>query len=151
MIKKDLLEEIIRQEKRKTELPGNAMDRLVRETSSRDLSDQEEVVDIIEYARAGWGLNENIFPVQRFLLKLVFGVPLDDRPDDIITEILSPTQFSCLKPDQFRKFHYLDIGENYACHAEKVDTYKNIITLDHTPDYPLQLGDPVTARIEVWD
>jgi hypothetical protein len=151
MIKEDLLSEITRQEKRKTELPGNAIDRLVRETSSRDLSDQEEIVDVIEYARAGWGLNENLFPVQRFLLKLVFGVPLDDRPDDIITDIISPTQFSCLKPDQFRKFRYLDIGDNYACHAEKVDTYRNIINLDHAPDYPLQLGDPVTARIEVWD
>src|SRR3954463_5367172 len=117
MLKEDLIQEITRQEKRKTELPGSLVDRLVRETSSRDLSDQEEVVDIIEYARAGWGLNENLFPVQRFLLKLVFGVPLDDRPDDIITEVFSPTQFSCLKPDQFRKARYLDIGENAACHA----------------------------------
>jgi len=39
----------------------------------------EEAVDIITYIRAGWGLDETPYPIQVFLLKIIYGLPLDEE------------------------------------------------------------------------
>lgn len=39
----------------------------------------EEVVDIITFATAQWGLNINLLPTQTFMLKCFYGIKLDDK------------------------------------------------------------------------
>lgn len=39
-----------------------------------------EVVDIITFVEASWGLNMPLYPVQRVILKTFYGLPLDDNP-----------------------------------------------------------------------
>jgi hypothetical protein len=43
-----------------------------------------QTVDIITFAEAQWGLNIKLFPVQRFILKTFYGLPLDDNEKNII-------------------------------------------------------------------
>lgn len=43
----------------------------------------EEVVDIITFATAPWGANFKLLPVQRFILKVFYSMPLDDGPPTI--------------------------------------------------------------------
>ena len=41
-------------------------------------------VDIITFAEAKWGLNIRLFPVQKFILKSFYGLPLDDEVKSIV-------------------------------------------------------------------
>jgi len=147
----DILAEIERQDRKRTAAAGTDIDQIVKTATEGSLEDEEIVVDIIEYIRAEWGLNENPYPIQRFILKVIFGIQLDDRPDDMITEVISPTQFKCFRPDQFRRVKYLDIGGNQAVKVRKVNLLKKIVILEEEPEIPLIPGDEVTGRIEVWD
>lgn len=51
----------------------------------------EKMVNVVEFAEAPWGLNLKLFPVQRFILKCLYGLPLDKetvniRVPDIVNE-----------------------------------------------------------------
>lgn len=76
-----ILAEVARQEsvvdyQPASSLLGQAMDEMAREND-------DSVVDILTYITAPWGLNETPYPQQRFILKLIFGLPLDDIEEDI--------------------------------------------------------------------
>jgi hypothetical protein len=148
LLSNDLLEEIARQEQQDS-TSTSLIDRVIQHQT--DPEEYNEVVDILEYVRAEWGLNENPFPIQRFILKLIFGLPLDDRPDDVIEQVLSPTQFICSRPHQFRRSRYVNVGLNSGSKVSKINVYRRTVTLDWEPPYPLKVGDWVTSRIEVWD
>jgi hypothetical protein len=147
----DIIQEMERQDKKRVTTLSSGIDQIVKKATEESLEDEETAVDIIEYIRAEWGLNENPYPIQRFILKVIFGISLDDRPDDLITEVISQTEFKCFRPDQFRRVKYLDIGENRAVKVRKVNLLKKIVILDEEPEIPLTSGDEVTGRIEVWD
>ena len=38
------------------------------------------VADILTFAESRWGLGMELYPVQRIILKLHYGMPLDDNP-----------------------------------------------------------------------
>ena len=40
----------------------------------------QRAVNIIEFIEASWGLNIDLYPVQRVILKAHYGIPLDDNP-----------------------------------------------------------------------
>ena len=42
------------------------------------ISASTEMVDVITFAEASWGLKFDLFPMQRFILKTFYGLPLDD-------------------------------------------------------------------------
>ena len=44
----------------------------------------DEVVDIISFAEAPWGLNLNLYPAQKFVLKCFYGMELDDKSRNIV-------------------------------------------------------------------
>lgn len=39
--------------------------------------DDQEIVNIVDYVKAWWGIAETPFPVQEFILKVMYGLPLD--------------------------------------------------------------------------
>ena len=43
-------------------------------------SGQRDVVDIVTFVEAEWGLDMQLYPVQRVILKAHYGIPLDDDP-----------------------------------------------------------------------
>jgi len=45
----------------------------------------DSAVDVLTYVQAPWGVYEKPWPAQRFILKLVYGIPLDDTVKDIYT------------------------------------------------------------------
>ena len=58
------------------------------------ISNNSEVVDIITFAEAGWGLKMDLFPMQKLILKSFYGLPLDNTkksiplPDELNQKIL---------------------------------------------------------------
>ena len=44
----------------------------------------KDTVDIITFVEAKWGLNTELFPVQRFILKVFYGLELDDENKTIL-------------------------------------------------------------------
>jgi hypothetical protein len=44
-----------------------------------------EIVDVITFCEADWGLKMRLFPVQRVILKAHYGIPLDDDPSKTFT------------------------------------------------------------------
>ena len=58
------------------------------------ISKDSATVDIITFSEAAWGLNFNLFPMQKFILKVFYGLPLDNEeksiplPDQLNTKIL---------------------------------------------------------------
>ena len=58
---------------------------LLNEFSRPERSETHEYADIVTFCEAPWGLNTKLWPSQRFLLKLFYGVPLSrDRPETTI-------------------------------------------------------------------
>ena len=53
-----------------------------------------ECADIITFTKAKWGLNFNLSPVQEFILRVFYGLPLDETeqvirvPDDTGTKTI---------------------------------------------------------------
>jgi len=66
---------------------------LVSEYRSK-ISEDTKIVDIITFAEASWGLNFNLFPMQKLILKVFYGLPLENEeknvplPDELNTKIL---------------------------------------------------------------
>ena len=58
------------------------LSKMVGEYRSK-LTEDTAVADIITFAEAGWGLGFELFPVQRFILKCFYGLPLDDQEKTI--------------------------------------------------------------------
>lgn len=48
-------------------------------------SGRREVVDIITFVESSWGLGMRLYPVQRVILKAMYGIPLDDDPNNRFT------------------------------------------------------------------
>jgi len=52
------------------------------------------IFNILEYIEQSWGLGMNLFPVQRFIVKLYYGIPLEEHkktiliPDMLATKVL---------------------------------------------------------------
>lgn len=42
------------------------------------------IFNVLQYAEAPWGLNMNLYAVQRFIVKLYYNMPLDDRDKRIV-------------------------------------------------------------------
>lgn len=55
---------------------SNVVEKALAEVSDED--DGTVPVDILTYVSASWGLNEKPYPIQRFILKLIYGLPLDE-------------------------------------------------------------------------
>lgn len=45
---------------------------------------QLRIFDILTYIESDWGLQMNLFPVQKFIVKLYYNLPLDSRTDNIV-------------------------------------------------------------------
>ena len=66
---------------------------LVTEYRSK-ISEDAKIVDIITFSEASWGLNFTLFPMQRLILKVFYGLPLENTekniplPDELNTKIL---------------------------------------------------------------
>jgi len=62
----------------------NTISQLLREFTKTDKA-SNDFVDIITFVEATWGLNTKLWPAQKWLLKMYYGVPLDKvkKPVDI--------------------------------------------------------------------
>lgn len=71
----------------------NFLSGLVNEYRSK-ISEDTKIVDIITFAEASWGLNFNLFPMQKLILKVFYGLPLDNEdkniplPDELNTKVI---------------------------------------------------------------
>lgn len=58
-----------------------------------------QVVDIITFAEAPWGLKMKLFPVQRVILKCHYGIELDDNPHGFDLTAPIPINHPAYQPD----------------------------------------------------
>ena len=64
---------------------GGLNDNLFKELTDAHLdTDSEKTANIVEFAEATWGLNIKLTPVQRFMLKCLFNVPLYDTERNVV-------------------------------------------------------------------
>ena len=68
---------------------------LVSQIANEFVSDgSEDVVDIVSFIESSWGLGLTLWPVQRFIFKATYGLPLDDQdrcievPDMVAERVL---------------------------------------------------------------
>ena len=60
---------------------------------------------IIEFVESKWGMNERLLPVQKFILKLIYGLPLDSKERNIeITDKFREHIFEKLNEVEYFKF-----------------------------------------------
>lgn len=109
-----------------------------------------EPVDILTYITQDWGLGEHPFPAQRFIIKVIFGLPLDDRPDDLIQEVIDNRTFRVRHISQFMPQYRLDVGNVADIAIETIDYDRSLIVLKH-PIENLENGTWVTRRILTYD
>jgi hypothetical protein len=89
---------------------GGLNDSLFRETIGGIVTpaDSGKVVDIVEFARAPWGLGINLTPVQGFMIKALYGLPMDaERPYIEIPDVLNSRRlYSPMTEVEFAKWSY---------------------------------------------
>lgn len=61
-------------------------------------------VDILSFAQAQWGLNIKLFPVQRFILKTFYGLPLDNNEKSIVV----PDEMNMREIGRFTEQGFMD-------------------------------------------
>lgn len=59
------------------------MGNLIAQIANEFVTESDEVADVITFIESQWGLGFDLFPPQKFLLKCVYGMELDDTPDAI--------------------------------------------------------------------
>lgn len=74
------------------------------------------IFNILEYIESDWGLGMKLFPVQRFLVKLFYHLPLDDKTKNIeVTDMLKTHVRYTFTEHEYLKFLFLEgrcnIGE----------------------------------------
>lgn len=141
-----LLSELDRLSRREQDTPQAAFQRQLRDL----VNSSPDAVDILTYVTQDWGLGTHPFPTQRFILKLIFGLPLDDRPDDYVTDVIDPQTFKVRHISQFAVKYRLDIGDVADVPIESIDFDAEIIKLK-IPIPGLATGTWVTRRILTFD
>jgi len=64
-----------------------------------------KIFNIMEYIESGWGLNMKLYPVQRFLVKLYYFLPLDDQERNIqITDMFNTKVLYRFTEKEYLKF-----------------------------------------------
>ena len=74
------------------------------------------IFDILQYIEADWGLGINLFPVQRFIVKLYYHLPLDDKNKTIeVTDMLKTKVLYTFTETEYLRFLFnegrCNIGE----------------------------------------
>jgi hypothetical protein len=77
---------------------------------------KSRIFNILEYIESEWGLGMSLFPVQRFLVKLYYFLPLDDRHKTIeVTDMLKTRVLHRFTEAEYLRFLYnegrCNIGE----------------------------------------
>ena len=146
----DILKEVHRQTAGNSQKePSSVIEKVAKELKDSSVDD-ETVVDIITYINSEWGLNENPYPIQQFILKMIFGLPLDDKPTDEIVKVLSPKVYQVVNAAKFTNESVVDLGKNTYQKISHVDTARNRITFANDL-VDVKEGDGIFARILVWD
>jgi hypothetical protein len=88
-------------------MPNNLIAHLAKDFMS---GGSDEVVDIITFAEAQWGLNINLLPTQRFMLKCFYGMELDDvnKTIDVPDYLNEKILYSGMTERKFLDFLYAE-------------------------------------------
>jgi hypothetical protein len=106
--------------------------------------------DPIEYVEASWGLNIITRPIQSFLLKLVFGIKLDDRDHDQVVEVVDSQTIRVARPMIYRQGSVIEVaGERHAVEGAP-DTVTSTIRLSKQTK-AIEAGCPIRRRIAIYD
>lgn len=82
---------------------------LIAEIAKEFVSGNSEVVDIVTFCEAPWGLNVKLFPTQRFVLKAFYGLPLDSTNRDIpVPDVTNEHILYTMSEADFLKFLYAE-------------------------------------------
>lgn len=66
-----------------------------------------KIFNVLEYIESSWGLGMTLFPVQRFLVKLYYHLPLNDRDKTIeVTDMLKTKVLYTFTEKEYLKFLY---------------------------------------------
>jgi hypothetical protein len=78
----------------------------------------EHVVDAVTFVEASWGLGINLLPVQRFMLKAFYGMPLDASSKNItVPDILNEKVLYTMTEHEFLHF----LKEEGRCNTDVVE------------------------------
>lgn len=95
------------------------------------INGQTRIHNVLEYIQAPWGLNMKLYPVQRFIVKLYYHMPLDDKlPEDPTKRIKISDMFNTKTLYTFTEVEYLRylFGEG-RCNIGEQDHVRRQLTL----------------------
>jgi hypothetical protein len=73
---------------------------LAAQVGRRDANDVvDDIVDVITYIEAPWGLDLRLYPVQRVILKCTYGLALDENAENFPLDVPVPTTHPAYDPE----------------------------------------------------
>lgn len=119
---------------------GGGIANLIRSTAHSNHGTQAEVAadgrvvrmpNILEYIQAPWGLNMKPYPVQKFIVKLYYHLPLDDKlPEDTTQRIKISDMFNTKTLYTFTEVEYLQyLFREGRCNIGEQDHMRRQLTL----------------------
>jgi hypothetical protein len=109
-----------------------------------DLNQEGEnapLVDILTYIKAPWGLNEKPYPIQEFIFKIIYGMPLDNTLKRI--EVWDRTReriIHTLTEEGFLEFLYKEDRTNLSLENHKKRWHPSLKKGDKFPYIVFRLG-----------
>ena len=100
--------------------------------SSKNIDDSKPM-NIIDFAQSKFGLGVKLYPGQRFILKLFYGLPLDDKVDEtdpiIIRDQFNEKTVHTFSEREFLDFLYLEkrINIDFAQYSKRDKAYNEAI------------------------
>ncbi len=86
---------------------GREVIKKIEVSSNLSESSRNTSFNIIDYIDQPWGINVQLYPVQRFVLKMYYGIPLDDTPNVIeIKDPLGDKTLFRMSEREYLKFLY---------------------------------------------
>jgi len=96
-------------------MPNNLIAQIANEFVS---GPTEDVVDIVTFAEAPWGLGLSLYPVQKFILRCLYGMALDGSSKTIkINDVVNEHLLYTFTEKQFLKWLY----EEGRCNTDEVE------------------------------
>lgn len=92
---------------------------------------QQRIFNVLQYVESPWGLNMKLYPVQRFIVKLYYGMTLDEKlPEDETRRIRISDMFNTKTLYTFTEKEYLSYLFNEGrCNIGEQDHVRRQLTL----------------------
>ena len=148
-------EELLRNRDRSKTLSVKILDEVqnVEDISEKEAEDDSNLLDIIQFVRSPIGLNESPYPIQRFLMRVMTGSPLEPYGDSYVSKVVSAKEVILRTIGGLdKKFGHIRFsGDPKKYRVAEIDVETRKVTVQEPFEDSIEVGQEVFFDIPIPD